>query len=740
MRQQNNEPVPAPPIVLDGNRLVSSNLAGFGAGYLPVDLEVEPQSVPLAHYLWILRRHRWKIAAFVVASVAATLILCSRLTPVYEATVTIDIDRRMPPGILGNEALQAATNDADQFLATQIRLLQSDSVLRPVAEKYRLREVEDKRWSEQLKKDAEAGETPIILRNLKVTRPPNTYLLLVSYQSEDKKLAADVANGVAQSYLEHTYKIRYRAAAGLSQFMEKQQEELKVRMEKSSAALAQFEKELNVINPEERTNILSARLVELNSEYTKAQGERMRKEAAFNSLKSGSFEAAMVSSQGEALKRLTENYNDARQRFAEIRTRYGAAHPEFRRAQAQLEETKRLLDQTAASIRERVEIEYKEAQNREQMLDQAVAATKREFDRLNARSFEYQTLKREAEADKKLYEELVRKIKEAGINASFQNSSIRVADAARPGLRPVFPRTKLYVALSLLLSLLVAVGIAILHDSMDDTVRDPEQVARSLRTHVVGTLPQVKGWRTQLATVAPRTVAGGSPVAPVKGLSVYEDAIRTLRNSILLGEMAQECKTLLFTSAAPSEGKSTTAVHLAVAHARQQHKTLLIDCDMRRPTVHRRFGLPNSMGLSDVMLGSLDWRKVVLEPEAVPSLGVIPAGTVTRRATDVVGLALPAILEEAAREYDLVILDAPPLLGFPEPLQMAALADGVVIVARAGQTSRKGVASVLSTLQRLRANVVGVVLNEVHKEISNSYYYYGYYGKYYKHYNSDSNA
>jgi capsular exopolysaccharide synthesis family protein len=740
MRQQNNEPVPAPPIVLDGNRLVSSNLAGFGAGYLPVDLEVEPQSVPLAHYLWILRRHRWKIAAFVAASVAATLILCSRLTPVYEATVTIDIDRRMPPGILGNEALQAATNDADQFLATQIRLLQSDSVLRPVAEKYRLREVEDKRWSEQLKKDAEAGETPIILRNLKVTRPPNTYLLLVSYQSEDKKLAADVANGVAQSYLEHTYKIRYRAAAGLSQFMEKQQEELKVRMEKSSAALAQFEKELNVINPEERTNILSARLVELNSEYTKAQGERMRKEAAFNSLKSGSFEAAMVSSQGEALKRLTENYNDARQRFAEIRTRYGAAHPEFRRAQAQLEETKRLLDQTAASIRERVEIEYKEAQNREQMLDQAVAATKREFDRLNARSFEYQTLKREAEADKKLYEELVRKIKEAGINASFQNSSIRVADAARPGLRPVFPRTKLYVALSLLLSLLVAVGIAILQDSMDDTVRDPEQVARSLRTHVVGTLPQVKGWRTQLATVAPRTVAGGSPVAPVKGLSVYEDAIRTLRNSILLGEMAQECKTLLFTSAAPSEGKSTTAVHLAVAHARQQHKTLLIDCDMRRPTVHRRFGLPNSMGLSDVMLGSLDWRKVVLEPEAVPSLGVIPAGTVTRRATDVVGLALPAILEEAAREYDLVILDAPPLLGFPEPLQMAALADGVVIVARAGQTSRKGVASVLSTLQRLRANVVGVVLNEVHKEISNSYYYYGYYGKYYKHYNSDSNA
>lgn len=150
--------------------------------------------------------------------------------------------------------------------------------------------------------------------------------------------------------------------------------------------------------------------------------------------------------------------------------------------------------------------------------------------------------------------------------------------------------------------------------------------------------------------------------------------------------------------------------------------------------------MSNAVGLSDVMMQSLDWKGAVLHAEWAPNLGVLPAGTVTRRAADVVGQMLPHILESATREYDLVILDAPPLLGFPEPLQMAALADGVVIVARAGQTSRKGVASVLSTLQRLRANIVGVVLNEVHKEISNSYYYYGYYGKYYKHYNPEKES
>ncbi|MCC6586433.1 MAG: polysaccharide biosynthesis tyrosine autokinase [Bryobacterales bacterium] len=736
MQPPKNDP-PQVPIVLDASKLVSFNPATAGPGYLPVDLEVEPQTVPLAHYVWILRRHRWRISAFVLACVAASVIICSRLTPIYESTATIDIDRRMPPGIFGAEAVQSASNDADQFLATQIRLLQSDSVLRPVAEKYNLREAENENWQEELKKDAEAGDTPVILRKLKVTRPPNTYLLLVSYQSKDKKVAADVANGIAQSYLEHIYKIRYRAAAGLSQFMEKQQEELKVRMEKSSAALAQFEKELNVISPEERTNILSARLLELNSEYTKAQGDRVRKEAAFNSMRNGSMDAAFVSSQGEALKKLTESYNEARQRFADIHTRFGTNHPEFRRAQAQLDETKRLLDQTTSSITKRVEIEYREAANREQMLERAVGDTKKEFDRLNARSFEYQTLKREAEADKRLYEELVRKIKEAGINASFQNSSIRVADWARPGLRPVFPRTSLYVALSFLLSLILSVGLAILHDSMDDTLRDPEQASRSLRTQVVGTLPQVKSWRTQLGSVA---LLGAAPndagAAQVKGLSQYEDAIRTLRNSILLGEMARECKTLLFTSAAPSEGKSTTAVHLAIAHAQQHHKTLLVDCDLRRPTIHKRFGVSNAAGLSDVLLDGRPWESVLMRTQSVPNLAVMPAGSVSRKSTDIVGQVLPAILEEAGREFDLVILDAPPLLGFPEPLQMAALVDGVVIVARAGQTSRKGVAGVLSTLQRLRANIVGVVLNEVHKEISNSYYYYGYYGKYYKHYNS----
>src|SRR5580693_4135941 len=281
-----------------------------------LDAEYEPQAahVPLSHYLWILRRHGWKIAGFVVAVVIATLIVSLRLTPIYESTTTVDVDRQMPTGVLGPEAMQNATNDADQFLATQVKLIQSDSVLRPVVDKYRLREVEKDALEEAIDKSSTSLEAPVILKNLRITRPPNTYLLLISYRSPNRQLAADVANEIAVSYLAHTYNIRYKATAGLSEFMERQLEELKAQMEKSSEALAKYERDLSVINPEEKTNILSARLLELNTAYTKAQANRVAKEAAYNAVNSGSLASAEASSQGEALKKLTESLNQEQQK------------------------------------------------------------------------------------------------------------------------------------------------------------------------------------------------------------------------------------------------------------------------------------------------------------------------------------------------------------------------------------------------------------------------------------------
>ena len=725
------------------------------APLLEADYESQPTHLPLAHYLWILRRHGWKIAGFVAAAVLATLIVSLRLTPIYESTVTVDVDRQMPTGVLGQEAVQNTTNDADQFLATQVRIIQSDSVLRPVVDKFHLRQVEKDALEEAVDNSPISLEAPVILKNLKVTRPPNTYLLLISYRSENRQLASDVANEIALSYLQHIYRIRYKATEGLSDFMERQLEELKAQMEKSSEALATFERELNVINPEEKTNIISARLLQLNEAYTKAQADRVNKEAAYNAVQAGTLAAAQVSTQGEALKKLTENLNEAQQKFAEVKNHYGVNHPEYKKAQTMVTEIQAQIQATSESIGQRIQVEYNEAVNREKMLEAAVKDTKAEFDRLNARSFEYQTLKREADSDKGLYEELVRKIKEAGINASFQNSSIRVADAARPGLKPVFPKTWLNVLLAFLFATFFGVGAAVFSDMLDNTIRDPDQVARLLNTDVIGSLPAVKDWRRRLSPIHAQTrvlngAGNGNGNGHVNGslegsgalvqvveneqmLSNYEEAIRTLRNSILLTDFDRRLRSVLLTSASPSEGKSTVAAHLAATHAGQNKHTLLIDGDLRRPSVHRLFQVPNSVGLSNVLMEQISWRDAVIRMDEPKGLDLLPAGPSTRRASDLMGMGLAELVEEATREYDLVVLDAPPLLGFAEPLQMATAVDGVIVVARAGDTSRKALGSVITTLERLRANLVGVVLNEVHREVSAGYYYYyGHYSKYYR--------
>ena len=290
--------------------------------------------------------------------------------------------------------------------------------------------------------------------------------------------------------------------------------------------------------------------------------------------------------------------------------------------------------------------------------------------------------------------------------------------------------------LALIVSTLLGIGAAILADALDTTIHDPEQIQRGLKTEVLGSLPVVNAWRGRLLALKADENQGdlvkvgrGSDQA-----QAFEEAIRTLRDSILLSDLGRRPRSLLMTSATPREGKTTTAIHLAVAHSLQQRKTLLIDADLRRPSIHDRLGVHNARGLSSIVNGEAGWRDVLQKSADYPDLDVLPAGPPSRHAADRLGSVLETLLADAEKAYDLVIIDAPPLLGFAEPLQMAAIVDGVVVITLAGQTNRNAVASVLSSLRRLKANVIGVALNEVREEMSNRYYYYGYSGKPYSNY------
>ncbi|MGC2401962.1 MAG: polysaccharide biosynthesis tyrosine autokinase [Acidobacteriaceae bacterium] len=720
----------------DERRLNSSHAV------LPAVARDAPDSGPsLSQYLWVIKRHRWHLLAFVIFSVVATVIISKRLTPLYESTAVIDIDRQTPAAVLGNENNPAVNSvDAENYLTTQEQIVKSDAVLRPVVEKYHLLTEAQQKLAGDKILSSRLQDAPIELKGLKITRPLHTFLLLISYRSPDPQLSADVVNDIARSYIRHTYDIRYQAASQMTGYMEKQLEELKAKMERSAAALANLEKDLDVINPEEKTNVFSARLLHLDNDLTAAEVDRAGKEAAYNAVKSGSLPAAEASDQGEQLRALEVKLNEANEKFAEIQTQFGSTHPIYKRAASEVTALQSEADELRQRIVQRVSIDYQQAENRESLLRQEMTRAKGEFDQTNARSFEYKALKQEADTDKALYEELIRKIREAGINASFESSSIRLADVARPALYPSFPRTRLNALLALLGSTIIGLSIIFLMDALDTTVVDSDHLQRELRVALLPSLPVGKF----SAGLLPLQDLPGDPDESFPTLAAkdalaasngaFDEAIRKLRSSILLSAgLGQQPRSLLVTSASPGEGKSTIALYLAAAHSLQQRRTLLIDGDMRRPVI--KLGVSNDRGLSDVVNGTMHWKEAIQTPYAYPDLDVLSAGPSSRRVADRIGSVLRSILDEAEREYDLVVIDSPPLLGFAEPLEIAALADGVIIVARAGRTNRTAIASVAEQLKRVRANVIGIVLNGVRADMSSQYYYYS--PRYYSHYQRD---
>ncbi len=710
------------------------------------DTDSEAQ-LPLSHYLWLIRAHWIKMLVFVAFAVIATAMITARLEAQFSATASLYLDRNAAKNLVGQDLQTGSANkgDIDSYIQSQIQIALSDEVLRPVAEKFGLRAIPKDNTEASRRLAIRQNEAPVKLAGLVIQRAPNTYMVTITYRSPDANRAADVANAIAESFLKQTVEMRIHLSKTLTAYIEKQLNDLHDKTQASEEKVAILEKELAVINPDQKTSIAQAKLQQLTTEYTNVQLDRVKAESIYNTLQTGTLDAALAAPQGLKIPDDLLKLKDAEQVFDQAKLRYGTKAVEYERAEAAVKQLKDQIAKDVASVQSQAQSDYQKQKNQEELVSTQLATAKAEYDQLNMRMLDYQSAKNEALQDRTLYDELVKKVHENDINAGFNNDVVRIAEHALPAATQVYPRPVLNLAVAFLVSTLLAFVGVVGMDRVDTTVRNPEQIAHTLKARVIGGLPMMKKWRATpgLALLRDAALTEGASGADGKAvqtraqLTGFEEAVRTLRNSIMLSDFDRRLKCILMTSASPSEGKSTVAAHLAIAHAEQGHKTLLLDGDMRRPSMHKLFGVENLVGLSKVLEHGTDWHEVLLQPRADLELKIMPAGPSTRRAADLVGQVLPRLLDQAREEFDLVILDAPPLLGFPEPLQMAAAVDGVIIVTRAGQTERRAVAAVLNTLSHLRANVIGLVLNEVRNDMGAGYYYYGYgyygknYGKYY---------
>lgn len=705
------------------NQLSNYTSVPQGQGQEPEEL------LPMHHYLWLLRRAWWKIAVAVLAVTVLTGIGCFVITPVYEATARITVDNKVPSSAIGQEAAAQSTSDVEEFLTTEMDLIQSDAVLRPVAEEFHLLP-KDKAGRQEL------PTSSVTLKNLTVTHPASSLLLKITYRSHNAQQAADVANAVAHSYIDELTETRVRNSMNMGGFMVKQLDSLKDQMNTSAAALAEYQRKLGVIDPEQQTSILASRVAQLNTEYTEAENDRIRKQTAYQGVQAGNPAAIEISTQAEQLSRLQEKVGVAEQKMAEIKTHYGPNYAPYKEAANELTEVTREYNAARSEVGRRIQTDYSQSASHEKLLRDALNEAKGEADKLSLSSVQYSQLKRDADANKTLYNELFRKIKEAGINSGFENSAIRIADEARPEISPVFPKKSIFIFLGFFLSSVLSVAAVLIADLLDKSVRDPDQARRKLNIEVLGVLPdvhQLKPAGRQLMLEGGDGVISNRKMDPMdwsRSQDAYTEAIRTMRSLVLMERTREPLRSLLVTSALAGEGKSTCTAHLAIAHALQGRKTLLIDADLRRPSQHNHFSLGNQAGLSEIILESRSISDVRHEIHGIDNLYVVTAGHLFQKASHLVGTRMPNLLKEAVKDYDLVVIDAPPMLGLAEPIQIACAADGVILITHAGQTNQEAVAAALGTLNRLDVNVLGLVLNKVRREMSSTYQHYGVYAQY----------
>jgi capsular exopolysaccharide synthesis family protein len=672
----------------------------------------------------ILYKQRGKLIYFVGIAMLLALALQFAFPRLYSATAILRLDRHSAAGAVGQEASQISSiNDMDEIITTDMEMAQSDPVVRPVAEKYQLVDYDKKPgvWDRLFgaRNDAaamrRAKAAPIVLKGLNLSRPPNTYLIRVTYRAwRDPQLAANVANGVAESLVRHVQESLDQSYDNLSSAIRRDMEQLHSKMDISQKRLTQYEKELNMVDPEQHSTVLTSRLTQLLTEYTMAQADRLHKQATFEGItKSPTLAETQAMEMGgqrqslldEALGRLAT----ARQQFVAARSYYGENHPEYRKAKQQLDEAEAQVESMRMATNDKAAAEYRQALGRELLLKHQFEATKAEVDGLKAHAMEYSQLKTEADNDRRMYMDLEARTREADVNRQFRDATIQFVAPALPPAQAIFPRMIVNLPIALLVALVLGVLGAIGADALDTTFSDADEVSSRMRLDVMGTLPEVRrlGMKVEDQT-ALTSVAGRSHDMSMR----YEEAVRMLRNAISLVGANHALGTLLITSAGPGEGKSTTAAHLAMACAQAGKKVLLIDADLRRPALHKKFDIAKKIGLSDVLAHRILPVDVIVEVH-VPGLFVMPAGPAVLNAADLISLGFAGVLNQVSRNFDLVIVDSPPMLGLSETQELASMVDGVLVIAKANSTSAKALAETLSALSRSRANVLGVVMNQV---------------------------
>ena len=732
----------------------------------PTDSEVPYMQVPLApstfslRDIWkILGRRRQLIYIVLGLCVGLGLLYCLIAPRLYRANAQLEILKQDPAAGLADSAQASASMAADALdfnlaVQTQVDVLRSRRLTLRVIKELKLDETREY----AMRGDSAENGIPLeqaprrmayvlerFNKRLDVNLVSGTRLISVSFLDSDPHRAAQVINQLLADFIDYNFQVRYVASTQATSFLAKELDAMKQQVDSSEATAVKLQQQSGVYGVDATNNSTNAKLEQLNAELTNAQANLALKESVYKLAltRSPDVLAGMIGAQGTGantanapLQLLRQEQADQAANYAELNARYGPQYPKVIQADERLKSIQASIRSEIGRLVGQATAEYHVALDTEQAASRAMEKQKAIASSMNHDAIVYTSAKHEADTSRALYEQMMSRLKEAGVLAGLHSSNLSVLDSAVVPSRIAQPVVLIALAFSLLAGLFLGLVLALLVDALDDTMRDPERIEGLTGSRILALVPPVErslpiaamqslrrsskfgAWQYQTTARAPR--------------STVAESFRVLRAAILSLGRIRPTEVIAITSTSEGEGKSFTTFNLAAAYAQSGRSVVVIDADLRKGTLSRSLGMEDADGLDEAIIDA-NWKSHVKPYDEIPGLFVMPAGRNVYHPADVLGSAsIASLLKQMKETFDVVLIDTPSILSVSDTISLSTAVDGVVLVAKCGETAQHSVSRTLSVLHTAGARVLGIVLNGMDYESTDFYHYWGKQGSGYK--------
>ena len=690
----------------------------------------------LSEALITLRKRKWVLIVASIFGLAFGIYRVLSLPRLYEAYGRIEVRS----GASNEFRVSAATgvgSDAQSKMTTEQAILTSDSLMLSVARQMKLQDNADFLMMKgpvphSNLDDPDVREATIaqLQANLTVQLLPKTDIIRISYDALNPKLATDIVNTLIASYIHHSYEARFESTQRVSQWLQGQLDDLKQQVETSQANMMDLQRRLGILGFDPNHNQISTQLEDLSRAAGASKLARIVAESRYRVLAGmdpnqieGTIDATPGTVPGE-LNTLRSQIATARAAYAQMLATLGPNHPQARAQKAEIDELAREIDAEQNRLLIQAKEAYVAAKANEDQTTATLEEQKTDAYKLRDDLVEYTLRQREFESNRTLYEGLLQRLRTAGVQAGLESTEIDVVDQALLPSSPVVQNQTSIIISTVVFSLLGGIVIAFLLESLDTGLRGVAEIEAITELPSLAVIPRAR--RSSAEEAANLTTAQRNVSSLSKPKSQFAEAFRSLRTSLLLSTTDHPPKIILFTSATPSEGKTTAATNLAAVLSQGDSKVLIIDADLRRPNVHHRFGLNGRVGLTTLLTGASTLEESVQRVPELPNLDVLPSGPVPPFPTEMLSSeAMQTLLQRCASLYTYIVVDSPPVLSVTDSVILARDSDAVVLVVRHGKSNKHVVRRARDLLIRSGAAITGIVLNAI--DVS-SPEYYGYYG------------